>query len=101
MTLPYTYRPNPLAKRSCAHTPQKKSYLCYSTNAKPLNGGNKRHWHERLCPENKILHLMFYFELKLYWMKVCWLYERSWEKKNRNCIKKKGFLTILEFVVHI
>jgi len=35
-------------------------------------------WHERLYLENKILHLMFYYELKLYWMKVCWFYERPW-----------------------
>ncbi len=34
-------------------------------------------YHERLCLENKVLHLMFYYELKLYWMKVCWLYEIS------------------------
>jgi hypothetical protein len=27
--------------------------------------------HERLCSENKVLHLMFYYELELYWMKVC------------------------------
>jgi hypothetical protein len=34
-------------------------------------GGNKRLCHERLCPENKALNLMFYYDLKLYWMKVC------------------------------
>jgi hypothetical protein len=38
---------------------------------------NNRLCHERLCPENKDLHLMFYYELKLYWIQVCWLYERS------------------------
>jgi hypothetical protein len=38
---------------------------------------NKWLCHERLCPENKVLYLMFYYELKLYWMKICWLYERS------------------------
>jgi hypothetical protein len=32
---------------------------------------------QQACPENKVLHLMFYSELKLYWMKVYWLYERS------------------------
>jgi hypothetical protein len=39
---------------------------------------NKCLCHERLCPENKVLHLMFYYELKLYWMKICWLYEGPW-----------------------
>jgi hypothetical protein len=38
---------------------------------------NKRLCHERLCPENKVLYLMLYYELKLYWIKVCWLYENS------------------------
>jgi hypothetical protein len=31
---------------------------------------NKGLYHERLCTENKVLHLMFYYGLKLYWMKV-------------------------------
>jgi hypothetical protein len=39
---------------------------------------NKWLCHERLCPENKVLHLMLYYELKLYWMKICWLYEGPW-----------------------
>jgi hypothetical protein len=38
---------------------------------------NKWLCQERICPENKVLHLMLYYQLKLYWMKVCWLHERS------------------------
>ncbi len=49
---------------------------------------NKRPCHERLCCENKVLHLMFYYELKLYWMKVCWFYERSWIYFFHICTKK-------------
>jgi hypothetical protein len=35
------------------------------------NKTNKWLYHERLYPENKVLHLMFYYELKLHRMKVC------------------------------
>jgi hypothetical protein len=38
---------------------------------------NKRLCHKKLCPENNVLHLMLNYELNLYWMKVCWLDDRS------------------------
>jgi hypothetical protein len=38
---------------------------------------DKRLCHKKLCPENNVLHLLLYYELKLYRMKVFWLYEKS------------------------
>jgi len=49
---------------------------------------NKQLCHKRLCPENKVLQLMFYYELKLYWMKVCWRFERSLLLFFHLCTKK-------------
>jgi hypothetical protein len=31
------------------------------------------------------------FNVLLYWMKVCWLYEKAIEKINHICIKRKVF----------
>ncbi len=31
---------------------------------------------QEVSPKIEVLHLMFYYEFNLYWMKVCWLYER-------------------------
>jgi len=49
---------------------------------------NKWLYHEKLCLENKKLHLMFYYELKLYWMKVYWFYEKSLKFIFHICTKK-------------
>ncbi len=49
---------------------------CGLTDLNKTKKQNKWLYDGRLCPENKVLHLMFYYELKLHWMKVCWLYER-------------------------
>jgi hypothetical protein len=60
---------------------------------------NKWLSHERFCPENKVLRLMFYYELKLYRMKICWLYEGPWNLFSTFVLKKK--LTIFGFIVDI
>jgi len=52
---------------------------------------NKELYQKRPCIENKALQLMVYYELKLHWMKVCWLYERSLKTKFAFVFLKKVF----------
>jgi hypothetical protein len=42
--------------------------------------------HKRLCLKNNILHLKLYYELKLYEIRVCWLYEGTWKSFVHVCI---------------
>jgi hypothetical protein len=44
----------------CSHVPM-EIFIFYELRKQ---GGNERLGHKRLCPENKALHLMFYYELK-------------------------------------
>jgi len=56
---------------------------------------NKWFYHKSFL--NKELYLMFCYEPKLYWRKVCWLYERPWKYFSHICNKKQNILTFFRF----
>jgi hypothetical protein len=55
----------------------------------------KQLYHEKFCLENKVLHLLFYYE----WKFVGFM--KDHKKEIHICTKNNNFITILEFIVNV